>query len=270
MKNLNKLEKSKGVVVFAFNTDDIDYVTLADTTSKLTSQNLNLPITLITDHSADPKFEYDNIIRISNDECNLRLQEGQYKSWKNFGRYLAYELSPYDTTILLDGDYLVLDDSLLKLTELNYDYLLMRNSHSLNGPLYQLMGFMSLPFIWATVVIFNKSKRTENFFSLIGRIQRNYAYYQSLFYGEGTYRNDYSFAMADIILNGYTIESYKSIPWSMLTIEDNIKHIEKNSNKLVVRFDQKTTVIAKQNIHVMDKQFLLSKNFKDFVKNETN
>jgi hypothetical protein len=46
MQNLEKFEKSRGVVVFAFNTS-IDYVAIADQTSKLIKHNLQLPIQLL-------------------------------------------------------------------------------------------------------------------------------------------------------------------------------------------------------------------------------
>lgn len=267
MKNLSASEKSKGVVVFAFNTEHVDYVALADQTSKLTSYNLNLPITLITDTSANPKFAYDNVIRVESKSGNFRTIDGVKQEWRNFGRYTAYNLSPYDTTILLDGDYLVLDQSLLKLLDQEFDYRLMHNSNNQKEQLYQIMGNFGLPFVWATVVLFKKSEHTKQYFDLIERIQNNYAYYKTLYNCNGSYRNDYAFAIANIILNGYSVDEYKSIPWSMLTIEDKINNIEILNDFLVVRQENKADVIAKQNMHVMDKNFLMSQKFEEFVKN---
>ena len=265
MTNLRKLEKSKGIVVFAFNSSTVDYVALADQTSRLIDHHLKLPVTLITDADASPKFLYDKIIRIENQGVNFRIDNGVQKEWRNFGRYRAYELSPYDETILLDGDYLVLDDSLLKLFDQDFDYRLMYNSHNTNGPLYQLMGGMGLPFVWATVVLFRKTPKARKYFDLIGRVQRNYSFYHALFSCSGSYRNDYAFAIANIILNGYSIDEYKSIPWSMLTIEHAITSLEHRDNFLIVRDSKRADVIARQNIHVMNKDYLLSDNFVTFV-----
>lgn len=266
-KNSSASEKSKGVVVFAFNTSHVDYVALADETSKLTSSRLNLPITLITDPDSSPKFAYDKIIRVQSKSGNTRTDQGVEKEWRNFGRYMAYDLSPYDTTILLDSDYLVLDRSLLKLLEQDFDYRLMHNSHNYKEQLYQDMGANSLPFVWATVVLFRKSELSKQYFDLIGRIQHNYAYYKTLFNGNGTYRNDYAFAMANIILNGYSLEQHKSIPWSMLTVEQPVEDIEVRNDFLVVRHKDRAEVVSRQNIHVMDKDFLMSDKFKEFVSN---
>jgi hypothetical protein len=266
MQSLNESVKSKGIVVFAFNSATVDYVALADQTSKLTHKALGLPITLITDLAAEPKFDYDKVIRLESKDGNTRTNlDGKTVEWRNFGRYLAYELSPYDETILLDGDYLVLDNSLLKLFEQDFDYRLMHNNQSPAGPSYQLMGTYGLPFVWATVVLFRKSTAAKQYFDLINRIQNNYAYYATLFNCNDSYRNDYAFAMANIILNGYSIGEYKSIPWTMLTIEQKINSIEIQNKFLVVKQTQRADVISKQNLHIMDKTYLLSDEFTKFV-----
>lgn len=267
MKNSKELEKSKGVVVFAFNTKDVDYVGLADRTSELTDYHLNLPITLITDATANPKFDYDRVIRIDAKDGNFRTDNTIKKEWKNFDRYMAYELSPYDATILLDSDYLVLDDSLLKLLEQDFDYRLMYNSRSPTDVLYNMMGSYGLPFVWATIVLFRKSEKSRLYFNLIKRVQNNYAYYKTLYNCNGSYRNDYAFAIANIILNGYSLDDHRSIPWDMLTLENKIENIELKNSFLIVRDQGHAQVIAKQNIHIMDKQFLMSENFERFVNN---
>lgn len=265
MKNSNALEKSKGVVVFAFNSTTVDYVALADQTSRLIHKHLGLPVTLVTDPGAAPKFNYDKVIHIESEGGNFRTDGGSQREWRNFGRYLAYELSPYDTTILLDGDYLVLDNSLLKLLEQDFDYKLMYNNQSPQTPSYQLMGIMGLPFVWATVVVFNKTENAKQYFDFIGRIQRNYGYYKTLFNGTGTYRNDYAFAISNIVLNGYAIDQKHSIPWTMLTIEQPIKALNLKNNFVVVRYEDNADVVYKQSLHVMDKNYLSSDEFVNFV-----
>jgi len=266
MTNLKKLEKSKGVIVFAFNSSTVDYVKIADQSSRLIEKNLKLPITLVTDNDAIPQFAYDNVIRINSKSGNFRnAANNSLVEWKNFDRYLAYKFSPYDTTILIDVDYLVLDDSLLNLLDTDFDYKLMHNSHKPKDDMYQLMGTLGLPFVWATVVIFKKSKLSEQYFNLVGRIQRNYAYYSILFNCVGSYRNDHAFAIANLILNGYHLNEHQGIPWSMLTIDKDTESIEVNRNLLVIRNKSFANVTAKQNIHVMDKKFLVSDSFKNFV-----
>jgi hypothetical protein len=264
MQNLNESEKSKGVVVFAFNTN-VDYVGIADNSSRLIAHNLQLPVTLITDHAADPKFAYDQVIRIDPQGATYRTEDATVQ-WRNFGRYLAYELSPYDETILLDTDYLVLDNSLLKLFETAWDYKLMHHNVDANGSSYEMMGTTSLPFVWATVVLFRKSPRAEMLFHLVGKIQRNYDYYRQLYnIREGNYRNDYAFAIANIILSGYNVNEIQGIPWNMFTINEKITGMTAAGNQIHVRHSDNALVLPRQNIHVMDKEYLLTDNFIELV-----
>jgi hypothetical protein len=260
---------SRGVLVFAFNSPTVDYISIADKTSMLTQKALNLPITLVTDDTTNPKFNYDKVIRIdsSNNTTNIRTDfNNQTITWRNFGRYLAYELSTYDETLLLDTDYLVLDDSLLKLFETDFDYKLMHHNRDTNGPSYEEMGNTSLPFIWATVVLFRKTHKSNLFFDLVGRIQRNYHYYSQLYnIRERNYRNDYAFAIANNILNGYGLNEDQGIPWTMLTLEQQVQSIHTKGSLLAVHCKDKSLVIPKQNLHVMDKDYLLSKSFDLFV-----
>jgi hypothetical protein len=267
MTNLEKSEKSismrKGIVVFAFNTATVDYVRIADQTSQLANRYTGLPVTLITDHAADPKFRYDNIITIDPQGDNWRDNNVQ---WRNRGRHWAYNLTPYTDTILLDTDYLVLDNSLNTLFETEFDYKLMHHNTNYSGAVYERMGETSLPFVWATVVLFRKNKRAELLFDLVAKIERNYSYYCALYnIRERNYRNDYAFAIANTILSGYALNEDQGIPWSMFTIEEPIDQMLYDDDFLYVYSAGKGQVIARQNIHVMDKQYLQSPDFEQLV-----
>lgn len=267
MKNSSESEKSKGVLVFAFNSQRIRYTDIADQTSKLIKKNTNLPVTIVTDIDAELKFDYDQIIRVDSKTGNVRFsKDQQVYEWKNFDRYRAFDLSPYDETVLIDTDYLMLDNSLIKLFDQPFDYRLMYNMQTPLELNTDEMGPASLPMVWATVVLFRKTVRARIFFDLVGRIQRNYGYYRSLFaIRETNYRNDFAFSMANIILNGHTLTPEQSIPWPMLTIEDNIESIDIKNKFLTVKYGNRADVISRQNLHVMDKQYLLSDKFKNFV-----
>ena len=266
MKNSNVSAVSRGVVVFAFNTH-INYVAVADQTSQLIEHNLQLPVTLITDHAAEPKFSYDKIIRVEVDTGNFRTDpDNQTAEWRNFGRYLAYELSPYTETILVDTDYLVLDNSLLTLFKTDFDYKLMHHNQTPAGASYEQMGETGLPFVWATVVLFRKTERTRLFFDLVGRIQRNYSYYRALYnVRERNFRNDYAFAIANNIISGYNLNEDQGIPWTMFTIERKINCMMLRDNFIEVHHDDDATMIPYQNIHVMDKEYLQSRDFAQVV-----
>ena len=71
MNNSKESEKSKGVLLFAFNTDKVDYVKIAKHCSRLVHKQ-GLPVTLVTDKSLSHN-EFDNVICIDNKLSNIRL-----------------------------------------------------------------------------------------------------------------------------------------------------------------------------------------------------
>jgi hypothetical protein len=265
MKNSNDSVRSRGVILFAFSTSEVNYVAIADQTSQLIKRNLNLPITLVTDHDAVLTFDYDHVVRLDPQGHTYRDKTADVQ-WRNFGRYLAYDLSPYDETLLIDIDYLVLDSSLLQLFDTEFDYRLMRHSCNVDGACHELMGITSLPFVWATVVVFRKTPVARLMFNLVGRIQRNYEYYRLLYnISPGSYRNDFAFSIADLVVNGYHINEHHSIPWRMFTIEQTIDRMRAIDNQIRVYYENQAVVVPYQNIHVMDKQYLQSVDFAKFV-----
>ena len=252
MKKFDVQEKSRGVILFAFNTNEIDYVSIAKTSAQLIGHILNLPVTIIT----------DNDITLS----AVNIRPGTAKEWKNVDRYLAYELSPYDETLLIDSDYLMLDDSLLKLFDQPFDYRLMTKNCTPAGPWTEYMGTVGLKYQWATAILFRKTPKAEMLFNMVGRIQRNYTYYTKLYHARSShFRNDYALTIADNILNGYDQTLDQGIPWPMMTLDAGIESIELKNNLLYIRESEKAYVIPRQNIHVIDKHYLLSDNFNIFV-----
>lgn len=246
-------EKSRGILAFATNTETTDYVAIAKKTCKLAGKILNLPYTILTNENEktfNSRFDIDTETQVL---------------WNNFNRYKAFELSPYDETLVIDADYLILDTNLTKIFDLNFDYLIQKNSYALTQHWPNIMGPYSHKHVWATVFAFKKTDKAKLFFSLVQRIQNNYGYYHSLFnIRERNYRNDYAFAIADIILNGYQVSKF-GIPGNMLTIDQKINSIDFYKNSLVIKDNNKSYICPVTNLHIMSKSFLQSKNFDNFL-----
>lgn len=269
MQILEKSEKSKGVLLFAFNNADTDYVSIAQHAVTLIARNLKLPVTLVTGLNETVDFTVDNLIRIDHKSKNFRLSTdtGSRVAWNNFGRYRAYELSPYDETILLDTDYLVLDDSLLKYFDTEWDYLIPSKNFNIGvGLTTDTMTRYGVDFLWATVVFFRRTQRTQDLFDMVGRIQRNYRYYQQLFnITPANFRNDYAFAMADIVINGYSPAVTARLPITILTVVETIDSIQEFNQLLKIKTKTTAHVVPKTNLHVMSKHYLQSVQFREFV-----
>jgi hypothetical protein len=255
--------KSRGVVLFAFNTAAVDYVAIAEQSARLIHQTLNLPVTLITDKETTTEH-IDQTVVVENNINNVRKGYANLTEWRNGNRYQAYELSPYDETLLIDSDYLMLDQSLLKLFDVTQDYQIIGSNKFLKAVSPTLMSATSIPQVWATAIVFKRTLKSQLLFALVGRIQRNYDYYRRLYNITATnFRNDFAFAIANNIINGYAQDNL--IPWTMLTAENPIDNIELTLNGLIVREKSQAHLIPRQNLHIIDKDYLTSPKFELFV-----
>ena len=50
------------------------------------------------------------------------------KAWNNVDRHMAYELSPYDVTLVMDIDYFPFTDNLRQLLEVEHDFIISKNN----------------------------------------------------------------------------------------------------------------------------------------------
>jgi hypothetical protein len=258
MNNSKKFVKSRGIVAFANNTPQVDYVKIAEQTLKVAGHILGLPYTIVSDED------------VGTDNKRYDIDTGEFIPWRNNNRYQVYEKSPYDETLVIDADYLVLDQNLLKVFSQPWDYLLQRYTTALTQEFPTVMGPNSLPFIWGTVFAFRKTSRAKLFFDLVGRVQDNYSYYRLLFnMQERNFRNDYAFAIADILLNGYSVAS-TTIPGTMITVDQVIDSIKIKDNQLVIKDNNRAYVIPRTNLHIMSKVYLQSTNFAQLVEQLVN
>lgn len=253
MQNSDKSEKSRGAIIFANNTRDFDYVKIATANARLIEKNLGLPTTVLTAES----------------QGNRRLDSttGQFVEWKNFGRSQAYDLSPYNETLLLDADYLMIDDSMLMMFDNRHPYLLVdKNTYVTDPDLKENMGRYSLPFVWATAVMFRKDHKAKMLFDLVKMIESNYGYYRALYNVEASnYRNDYAFAIAHYILSGYQISQEQMFPIGITTMPGTLDRLEWREKHIIARAPNRAYVLPRQNIHILSKHYLQSEDFQRFV-----
>jgi len=265
---------SKGALLFAFNTDTIDYFSMASYTAKRINHFLDLPVTVITDNienSINSDYQFDNIIYTASDHSNFK----DNKVWLNKGRYQAFDDSPYDETLLLDTDYIVNSNKLLSLFSF-YDDFYCHNSTSYilnsNEP-QETIGKHGFKSLWATVMLFKKTERVKQIFECMKMIQDNYEHYVKL-YGmyKPMYRNDYSLSIAQHIVNGHIDVISDYIPWDLQHVDKNVT-VKKNTDNF---FNTEYTISYKlhefanqKNEYIIVKDFdfhMLDKdNFKDII-----
>lgn len=256
---------TRGVLIFAIDTDTRSYVKMANYCAAKIRQHLNLPVTVVTSGKVDSKL-FDKVILTTENKHQQRSVVGKVEQWRNFNRYQAYELSPYDETILLDTDYICNSDQLLKLFELDQEFLCHRERRYL-GSHYETVSekyAKNHDMYWATVVYFKRSPTVEAIFNMIGRIQNNYSHYSRIYGFRPTpYRNDYALSIALNTVYGHCIPSSIEIPWRLVNVEFDTE-IELLENQWTILFEKyvdsstrryRVTTIN-QDLHILNKDSL--------------
>lgn len=212
---------TKGCLIFAQNNSEVDYVKQALFAAKRVRQYLDIPVSIVTDSpdylkEIDTDQIFDQVIDIwkvvdyrNSQTQNRSFYDGSLKKkllkWNNFSRTSAFDLSPYNETLVIDSDYVVCSDNLKNIWNNVNDFAIYKDSYDLSRwrMKYEYINQYSVPFYWATVFYFKKTPLTEAFFTLITHIRENWNYYRLLYCVESmTYRNDYAFSIAISIMNG--------------------------------------------------------------------
>ncbi|SVA17015.1 uncharacterized protein METZ01_LOCUS69869 [marine metagenome] len=211
----------KGVLIFARNNAQIDYVKQAHFLAKRIKQYLDLPTSVVTDSVEylkdtykDYKTVFDQVIKVplAKSPSHKRYYDGtnifKQLEFKNDLRTSAFDLSPYDETLMLDSDYVVSDELFKHCFTQDHDFLIYKEAHDLSGfrndPQFVHVSDTSVDFYWATCVFFRKTETNKIFFELTKHIQENWQHYNSIFQiNKGTFRNDWVFSIAIHIMNGY-------------------------------------------------------------------
>jgi hypothetical protein len=222
---------TQGCVIYAFNNEEIDYITIAMEAARRVKLFLNVPVCLITDSIkqvdlVDPTRKYfDLVIDVWQDKSlkstaellnNKNLREysdgsmAQKKAnFKNSIRTKTYELSPYDETLVIDSDYFLANDILKSCWLQDQDFLIYKTGYDISGyrihPEFNKVSDYTVDFYWATAFWFRKSPSTKTLFDLIDHIRDNWDYYKLVYqFASHMYRNDHAFSIALHIMNGYT------------------------------------------------------------------
>ncbi len=249
-----------GVLMYCFDTPTMEYSKLALKSCELIKKNLNLPITIVTDHDTHRKFpQFGGLTyRIIKPQTqNYRFYRGKNVPWYNMERAKAYEHSLYDTTLLLDCDYLCFTSNLLELCKTNNDFLIHNKVNDITG-LNRIVGRLesTIPIVWATVVMFQKNEKVKKIFDMIKHVQKNYEHFRNLYRIKFlNYRNDYAFAIALHQLKGQIIDQ-DFIPTAMNMLPHEFDVLDIDEKSLVYQYNKKVNVITDMDVHVLDKEFI--------------
>jgi hypothetical protein len=273
---------TQGILIFAFNNSEVDYVELAIYAAKRAKQFLNKPVSLVTD-SVDWLYKtfpddvdvFDKIIESVDTTTQVKkFYDGanNYSNlvWKNSNRANCFDLSPYDETLVIDSDFIINSPFLGYCWDQSHDFLIYNKYNDLaswrDTSEFDYINQFSIPFYWATVFFFKKTVTTNQFFTLIEHIKNNWVYYAKLYRVPSTrYRNDIAFSIAIHMMNGFTTGDFaKPIANKLNYILDRDILVSASNSKMTLLVNKENTVdqytaISTNflDIHVMNKQSLL-------------
>lgn len=255
----------RGALIFAFNNGAIDYVRLAEWTAKNIKRHLDIPVAVVTDVDVTGDI-FDHVIYSVRCEDNGRYFSdiGDTVAWHNKTRPDAYDLSPWDETLVLDADYIVASDQLKTLFNSNKNFQAYRWTYDITNSNdfieFNHFGRYNMPMWWATVMHFRRSDETEFIFDIMKMVRDNWRHYCDLYASRrGSYRNDHALSIALNLVNGHTQPD--GIPWPMASLipDHRLKQIDQDIYRVEFIDGEnraKYITVQGQDFHAMGKRDL--------------
>lgn len=267
---------TKGVLLFAQNNTHIDYIKQAQFCAIRIKKYLDLPICLVTDnveylseYYPDADFYFDHIVSLDRTQFSQRkkFKDGLYSEktleWRNYSRADAFNLSPFDETIVMDTDVVLCNSDLLEAFNMNQDFMIAKESKDIKTnrriDAFRRISDRSIDMYWATIFYFKKNKNTEMLFDLINHIKENWNFYRLTYkIVEKKFRNDFAFSIAIHIINGFKKTNWPlPIPGTLWhTIDkDVLVDIQDNSITILLEneWEYHLANVKDLNVHVMNK-----------------
>ena len=112
---------------------------------------------------------------------------------------------------------------------------------------------------WATLVKFDKSDITEQFFQFWSNALKNYEYYMKLFKwkNDGTVWNDNAISIAHAQITDYNpLNTRFIVPWPVCFASFKCEIDSITMDQAIIK-DQKSAMTVKEDVHILNKQDLL-------------
>ena len=279
---------NNGVVFFAYNNEQIDYVRLAVLVASAVKKHMKNNQTCLITNKSSLDWSTKSITSKVLDKAfdHIVLEEPEYKSnirkfydspwstfkcqFENWNKNDVIKLTPFDKTLMLDVDFLVnnnfldvpfgIEEPLMLYT----DAITLRNEkpfHILERRLHK----KGIPMLWSTAIYFDKNDdMVQSFFELWNHIKDNWDFYRYL-YGFSTkiYRTDFAVSIATHILNGFIentlVKPLPDNPMKYVEPKDDIESVLIDgvrflSHKPDEEWLHMLVVSKNENLHIMNKR----------------
>ena len=244
---------SKGILLFCFDTEHTRYHKILERCVRLVKKNISKNITVVTEFDTFSKMSPMGFIDYKFIEPELGNNLNG-KSWKNVDRHMAYELSPYDTTLVMDIDYFCFTDNLAQMFDTDHEFLVPDTAYDLTGRnSFDQRRWSMIPMVWATVLLFKKNDKVRKIFDTVKYIKEHYSYFTEMYRIYSTnLRNDYLFAMALQQSNGFV--GYEKMPFALPTLPLDCEVIEITDEGIAWKYNDQISYVQDQDVHVLNKE----------------
>ena len=244
---------TKGVLLFCFDTEQTKYHRILEKCVRLVKKNLKVEITVVTDMETFRQMRPLGFINYKLIEPELGNRKAG-RDWRNVDRHMAYELSPYDVTLVMDIDYLPFTDNLLQLMDTRYDFLVSKHAHDLTGrDSFDTRRWSMIDMVWATVLVFRKGSKAKRIFDTVKHVKEYYQHYMELYrIYDRSYRNDYAFAIALQQANGFV--DYDTFELRLPTLPPDCKILKVDEMGLAWHYQDQINYTTDQDVHVLNKE----------------
>lgn len=240
-----------GALIFAVNNGATDYVALAEWSAENIRRHLGIPTHIVTDGN-------------QSGTNSRHFTDLGHVTWHNRTRVDAYDITPWDRTLVLDADYVVASDGLGVLLESDQDFLAHRDAYDITScndfQGLNHFGEHRMPQWWATVMVFRRSVHARLIFDAMRMVRDNWNHYRDLYkISQATYRNDHALSIALLICDGHWLD-HAAIPWSLATLTPEHKLQQQDQDQYRIDFQDANNrarwITVAQDFHAMGKSQL--------------
>ena len=239
------MQKDKGVLIYANNNEVTDYEYIARANAERIRKLTGLDTHIITTGAV---------------RGGIRSFGGKVQPWFNGSRPSAYNDTPFAKTVLIDADYIISSDQIMKLFDHDKDFLLHTDAYDITGRNalsgHRTFGELGTPMAWATVVYFTQSEFAKQVFIMVEHIFKKWELFAELYkFKKHPYRNDFAFTIAVMTVSGHRPITDHAIPWPLMTVPIDCD-VAYDQYSCKITTDRKTIKVNDIDCHVMNKESL--------------
>jgi hypothetical protein len=258
---------TQGFLLFAHDNEQIPYGLFAVWQARRISKWLDKPTSLVADQNTINNLgslidEFDKVILSDTLSLQKKNYNGQQLSFNNIDRCMAWELTPYDETMVIDTDIVIQSNRLNLAWGNTEDILVCKNSNDIFARKFVGFDYISnygIKFFWATEFYFKKNKISKAFFDTCNRIKQNYNWYAHVYDITTKYiRNDHVWSMALHELGGQSNSEWATcLPFNLYYSIDKDNIVSMGEDYIILHNHDKIRRVQGCDVHAMNKLSLL-------------